>query len=90
MPKILLFTKKDCPRCPPAKEVVKIVSSELNIEVREYDIESVAGMAEAAYYMVLSTPSVIVVDDNGEELSAWRGNAPKKEELITALRKNGN
>lgn len=86
MPKILLFTKKDCPRCPEAKEVVKLVSSELGIEVKEYDVESIEGMAEAAYYMVLSTPSVIVVNEDGEELSAWRGKAPKKEELINALK----
>lgn len=86
MPKILLFTKKDCPRCPEAKEVVKAIAGEIKVEVKEYDVESVEGMAEAAYYMVLSTPSIIVVSENGEELSAWRGKAPKKEELMNALK----
>jgi len=86
MPKILLFTKKDCPRCPEAKEVVKAIAGEVGIEVKEYDVESIEGLAEAAYYMVLSTPSVIVVNENGEELSAWRGKALKKEELINALK----
>jgi len=72
--------KKNCPRCPAAKAL----TSDLT-EVEQYDVEQVAGLAEAAFYGVLSTPSIVVVDQDGKEVVSWRGEVPSKEELIAQI-----
>jgi len=86
---ILLFTKQNCPFCPAAKEVARRAALKLSMEVKEYDIESVEGLAEAMFYSVLSTPSIIIADKDGNEISAWRGKAPNEEEVVHALRSSG-
>ncbi|RMF89743.1 MAG: thioredoxin family protein [Methanobacteriota archaeon] len=83
--KIELFTQKHCPNCPPAKETLREVSAAKGVPIVEYDVESVDGMAEAAYYGIMSTPSVVVVDQSGEEIISWRGVAPDKERLLRIL-----
>ena len=42
-------------------------------------------MTEAAFHEVLSTPTMIVVDDEENELAAWRGDPPTLEELENTL-----
>ena len=73
---IKLFVKKDCPRCPAAKHAV----SELP-DVEVYDVGEVDGLAEAAFCGVLATPTVLVLDENGTEIAAWRGEAPDRARL---------
>lgn len=79
--KIKFFFKKDCPRCPEAKEVL----SKINLEYESIDVDTVNGMAEAAYYDVSSTPSILVLDDAGEEIKGWRGEPPSPEEIKQVL-----
>lgn len=73
---IKLFVKRDCPRCPAAKHAVQDLS---NVEV--YDLDDVDGLAEAAFFGVLSTPTVLVMDADGAEVAAWRGVAPERARL---------
>jgi glutaredoxin len=73
---VKLFVKQDCPRCPAAKRACEGLDG---LEV--YDVGEVDGLAEAAYYGVLSTPSVIVFDERGSELRSWRGEAPGRKDL---------
>jgi glutaredoxin len=75
-----LFVKRDCPKCPAAKEVVKEFPGAVEI----YDIDQVEGLAEAAYYSVQCTPSILVVDDAGVELRAWRCEVPSPREILAA------
>lgn len=84
---IKLFTKKDCPRCPSAKKVIVDLRSSIDVKVEDFDVETVEGMAEAAYYMVMATPTILVCDDGGNEVAGWRGEAPKLEELKDKLNK---
>lgn len=77
---IKLFTKKDCPRCPAAKEVVK------GLRVENFDVETVEGMAEAAFYTVMSTPAILVCDGAGKEVVGWRGEAPPLQTLLGYLK----
>lgn len=86
---ILLFTKQNCPLCPAAKEIARRAALKHNFEVKEHDIDSVEGLAEAMFYSVLSTPSIIIADKDGNEISAWRGKAPNEEEVVNALRSSG-
>lgn len=45
MPEILLFTKKDCVRCPKIKELMR----DRKIPFKEFDVETPDGLAELAF-----------------------------------------
>lgn len=68
---IKLFVKEDCPKCPAAKKALEGFEA-----VEVYDLDSVDGLAEAAYHSVLSTPSILVFGPSGGELASWRGQIP--------------
>jgi len=87
-----IFTKPDCPKCPPAKKLAKSLqgwpnglpwSGELKIE--KHDVSTVDGMVEGAFYSVMSTPSLILVDDKGKIVAEWRGEVPNKKEILAKL-----
>jgi len=82
---IKLFYKQDCPKCPAGKEVCKKLE-EKGHPVNYYDVESVDGMAEAMFYMIMATPSLIVLDDQGNEVASWRGSAPELDAVISVLK----
>jgi hypothetical protein len=50
-----------------------------------YDIEQAEGLAEAAYYSVLCTPSIVVVDEQGNEVCAWRCEVPNSKDIAERL-----
>ena len=77
--KIKIFWQKNCPNCPEAKNIGKQLEKE--ITVQSFDIETVDGLAEASYYDVASTPSVVVLDNNDNEVKIWRGKSPRLEEI---------
>lgn len=77
---VKLFIKDDCPRCPAAKRVCEGLD-----EVEVYNVTSVDGLAEAAYYGVLATPTILVVDALGSEIASWRGEAPDRSALTSYL-----
>jgi hypothetical protein len=74
--KIKLFWKENCPQCPPAKALV----SDLE-DVELYNIEEVAGLAEAAFYNIMATPSILIVDEKEGEVHSWRGTVPSVQEI---------
>lgn len=82
---IKLFWKNGCTRCPQAKELCKKLETE-GFSVAYYDVESVDGLAEASFHEVLSTPSIIIVDGNDEELFSYRGVVPSYMEIKSCLR----
>ncbi|HEY3318713.1 MAG TPA: thioredoxin family protein [Coriobacteriia bacterium] len=69
---IKLFVKDDCPRCPAAKRACE------GIDVEVYDVGQIDGLAEASFYGVLATPSVLVLDSLGHEIVSWRGAVPDR------------
>lgn len=82
MLKVKFFYRKDCPKCPAAKEVISQISEDL---VELYDLDELEGLTEGAYYMIVSTPSTIVVDESGREVKSWRGEIPELAELRKIL-----
>jgi hypothetical protein len=70
---IKLFVKEDCPRCPAAKHACAGIAG---IEV--YDVGEIDGLAEASFYGILATPSVLVLDGTGHEVVSWRGAVPDR------------
>ena len=78
--KLKVFWKENCPNCPAAKRVAKELEKE-GVTVEYCNIDEVDGLTEATFYDVLSTPSIVVVDDTNREIASFRGQAPSKEEL---------
>ena len=67
MQHLKVFVKQDCQKCPAAKEVASRFPA-----TETYDIEQADGLAEAAYYSVLCTPSIVIVDESGSEVFETR------------------
>jgi hypothetical protein len=72
----------DCPKCPAAKELVRDLTG-ANIEY--YDVKDLDGRTEAVFYDVFCTPSLLVTDDAGVEMHAWRCDVPSRKDLRTLL-----
>jgi ribonucleoside-triphosphate reductase len=62
--RLLLFVRPACPACPSAKAA----ASRLGIPVDLVNADTEAGMAEAVRRQVFSTPTAILLTDDGEEL----------------------
>jgi len=80
MGSIKIFTKSECPKCPAAKEIGGILQQE-GLRVNYYDLETPDGLAEAAFYSVLSTPTIIIEDEQEKILAGWRGSVPTLQEI---------
>ena len=85
MGSIKIFTKAECPKCPAAKEIGGILQKE-GLQVNYYDLETPDGLAEAAFYSVLSTPTIIIEDEDEEILAGWRGSTPTVQEIQGVIR----
>ncbi len=85
MGSIKIFTKAECPKCPAAKEIGGILKQE-GLRVNYYDLETPDGLAEAAFYSVLSTPTIIIEDEDERILAGWRGSIPTLQEIQGVIR----
>jgi len=82
-----VFTQCDCPKCPAAKKVfAEVKSQKLKVKTEEFDVSTVDGLAEASFYAVMSTPSLILTDDKGLEVKSWRGEVPSLREVLLKLK----
>jgi thiol-disulfide isomerase/thioredoxin len=79
--KLKVFVKNDCPNCPPAKELAEELQNEGKLEVETYNVDEPEGLAEAQFYTVMATPSLVLCEEDDQEKTSWRGEAPKKEEV---------
>jgi glutaredoxin len=84
MGSVKIFTKAKCPRCPEVKEIGKELRRE-GFPVMSYDLDTLDGLAEASYYSILSTPSIIIEDEQEREVASWRGVVPTVQELRNCL-----
>lgn len=80
MESIKIFTKSKCPKCPGVKEIGKELKRE-GMPVFQYDLDTIDGLAEASFYSILSTPSIIIEDEQEREVASWRGVAPTLQEV---------
>lgn len=78
--KVTVFTMPECPKCPAAKELVKEVGKDFDIDIDEVDLkkDAITGLQ----YGVASTPSVAV----NEKLIS-RGEVPEREVLIAEIKR---
>ena len=77
---IKIFTKAKCPKCPAVKEIGTELKKE-GVRVSNYDLDTIDGLAEASFYSILSTPSVIIEDEEEREVMSWRGVVPSLQEV---------
>jgi ribonucleoside-triphosphate reductase len=66
--RLLLFVRPACPACPPAKAA----AGKLGLPVDLVDADTAEGLAEAARRSVMSTPTAILLAENGKELARAR------------------
>jgi hypothetical protein len=75
MGSIKIFTQAKCPKCPAAKEIGMALQKE-GMPVLNYDLDTIDGLAEASFYSIFSTPSIIIEDEEEREVISWRGVIP--------------
>ncbi|MFA5333988.1 MAG: thioredoxin family protein [Candidatus Nanoarchaeia archaeon] len=77
--KIKIFTQPNCPNCPAAKILGQELLKE-GADVEFYDIKTPQGLTESIMHNVLSTPSVLILN-NEEVIAEFLSQAPKIEEV---------
>ena len=77
--KIKIFWQKNCPNCPEVKNIGKVLEKEVTIQY--FDVNTVDGLTEACLYNILSTPSIVIIDNCENEIKIWRGKTPRLEEI---------
>jgi len=80
-----IFTKDNCPNCPPAKAIAENLEKK-GFSISYYDLGSLDGLSEAVYHDIMSTPSMVIVDDNNKEVHSWRGDVPSIEDIKEKLK----
>jgi len=83
--KLKIFTKNDCPNCPPARKLAKELEKEGKLEIENHNADEPDGLAEAQFYDVLATPSLILCDEADDEIISWRGKAPLKKDIYKEM-----
>ena len=84
--KLKFFSQSGCPKCPAAKKVVDELAAQ-GIPVEYFDVKTIDGKAEAMYYGLMSTPSIVITDNSDVEIAAWRGEVPEKHEILALFNK---
>ncbi len=84
MGSIKIFTKAKCPKCPAAKEIGAKLKNE-GMPVLHYDLDTIDGLAEASFYSIRSTPSILIEDEEEREVISWRGVVPTLQEVKAHL-----
>lgn len=80
MGSLKIFTKAKCPKCPVVKEMGFELEKQ-GVPVHNYDLDTIEGLAEASFYSILSTPSIIIEDEEEREIFSWRGVVPTLQEV---------
>lgn len=80
--KILFFTQNNCVPCRRVKPVMKDIAEEYGIDVDELDIN--LHRKTTNEFNIMSTPTLIVLDDEGLEVNRVTGAKPKRD-MVDAL-----
>lgn len=75
-----VYTGKDCPKCPPAKQLCQDVAGQLGLDYQEINIEE--NMIEALQLQIASTPSIVLDDE-----VVFRSDVPERQALVDEINK---
>lgn len=82
--KIRIFGKKDCAKCETTKNKFSHFLDKNGYRDRAklefYDMDTVDGYAEGAFYDVLKIPTTMIEKEN-EVIARWEGEVPRTEEF---------
>jgi hypothetical protein len=85
---IRIFGKPDCGLCQSAKHKVEFFLAKWQlasqVPVHFFDMSTVDGLAEGAYYEATDIPTTLVLT-NGQVVGRWQAAVPPSEELLQAL-----
>ena len=81
--KVKLFSREGCTKCPEAK---KLLDQIIANDYETFDVDTDDGLAEASYYGVMSTPSILILGNNDEVITSWKGVIPSEAELLNLLK----
>jgi hypothetical protein len=84
---VKVFVQVACPRCPAALVLAEEIAAAGGM-VSIYDTGTAAGLAEASFFNIMATPSLLVVDGDERVVGAWRGSVPERVELDHLLAGN--
>ena len=79
MKKLLFFTASYCSACKAIKPIVQKEAPEKGYELKFMDMDTEEGVDMAEKFGVRSLPTLIVVDENGNEVKKAVGNTAWKE-----------
>ena len=86
---IQIFGKDGCERCEQAKKKVGFLVEKwgvgAQVPVTFFDMDTVAGRAEGAFYDVVDIPTTLVLEGD-DEAGRWNGAVPESDDLRRALR----
>jgi thiol-disulfide isomerase/thioredoxin len=79
MKKLLFFTASYCSACKALKPIVSEEAPEAGYELKFMDMDTDEGIDMAEKFGVRSLPTLVVVDENGNEIKRAVGNTAWKE-----------
>lgn len=85
-----VFTQPNCPKCPSTKALihrlkVDLPTDKVKLKVEEYNVSTVDGLAEASFYTVMTTPTILLCNDKSKILKEWRGETPSLKAIFKEL-----
>ncbi len=84
--KVKIFVKDECPNCPQAKDMGKLLETDGH-DVEYHNISTIDGLTESSFHGIMSTPSIIITEDDGKEKTGWRSTVPDIAEIRRVLAK---
>jgi hypothetical protein len=85
MGKVKLFWKTECPQCGNAK-IVGLQLKDDGLEVHDFNLDTADGLGEASYYGVMSTPTIIIEDEEENTIALFSGQIPSPSEVKKRIR----
>ena len=86
---VKIFLKDDCPKCPAAKrlydDLVRTDGRTFSAAIEKHNVGQMEGLAEAAMYMVMTTPTVILLDGDENVVAEWRQDVPSVDRIGTIV-----
>lgn len=79
MKKLLYFEGSHCPACKALKPIVEKEAPEKGVDVKFIDCDSDEGIDMTEKFGVRSLPTLVVVDEDGNEVKRAVGNTAWKE-----------
>ncbi|MEO0095144.1 MAG: thioredoxin family protein [candidate division WOR-3 bacterium] len=86
MKKVYIFGRQNCPVCKDAYEKFCYFKEKKGFKasVKYFDIDTVEGMAEGAFYEISDIPTIIIFEDD-QEIVRWSKKPPVSEEFLPYL-----